>query len=82
MILQPTKGQNKMSTSISIHGDPGASLAVQIRNWGSYISVDISFGRNTITLYPNAKEGETVFSLTEDILESLQSPAMWYQPEN
>jgi hypothetical protein len=68
-----------MSTSISIHGDPGASLAVQVRNWGTYISVQISFGRDTIILYPNAEEGETVSSLTEDILESLQSPTTWSQ---
>lgn len=59
-----------MTTSMNIHAERGDKISVEVKDWETYISVTIAFGRNSITMYP--KESEDV-SVAEQIHEVLKA---------
>ena len=70
-----------MSTQTSIHAENGDKLSVEIKDWETYNSVTISFGRNSVTMYP--KDGaETVAEQVREVLKALCNPVMSFPGKN
>ena len=42
---------------MSIHAERGDKIAVEVKDWGTYMSVTVTFGRNSIAMYPKEHEG-------------------------
>jgi hypothetical protein len=59
-----------MSTSMNIHAETGDKISVEIKDWETYISVTVAFGRNSFTMYP--KESSDI-SIAEQIHEVLKA---------
>ena len=59
-----------MTTSTNIHAERGDKISVEVKDWDTYISVTVTFGRNSFTMYP--KESEDV-SVAEQIHEVLKA---------
>ena len=62
-----------MSTSISIHPTkPSDALSVDIVRWGEkYLSVQIKFGSNKITIYP--KDEDTIEEQLTAVLKAFSN---------
>lgn len=60
-----------MSTSMNIHAERGDKIAVEVKDWGTYMSVTIAFGRNTISLFPKEHEGVSVSEQIHEVLKAL-----------
>lgn len=70
-----------MSTQTSIHAESGDKLSVEIKDWETYISVTISFGRNSVTMYP--KDGDkSVAVQVHEVLKALSNPEMSFPSKN
>lgn len=65
-----------MSTSMNIHAERGDKIAVEVKDWGTYMSVTIAFGRNTISLFPKEHEGVSVSEQIHEVLKALASPTI------
>ena len=70
-----------MSTTTSIHAENGDKLSIEIKDWETYISVTISFGRNSVTMYP--KDGDkSVAVQVREVLKALSNPEMSFPGNN
>jgi len=70
-----------MSTSMNIHANDGDKLSVEIKDWGTYISVTFNYGRNSVTMYP--KDGDTSVAVqVHEVLKALSNPEMSFPGKN
>lgn len=59
-----------MTTSMNIHAERGDKISVEVKDWETYISVTIAFGRNSIMLYPKEHEGVSVAEQIHEVLKA------------
>ena len=70
-----------MSTQMNIHANDGDKLSVEIKDWGTYISVTFNYGRNSVTMYP--KDGDkSVAVQVHEVLKALSNPEMSFPGNN
>ena len=70
-----------MSTQMNIHANDGDKLSVEIKDWGTYISVTFNYGRNSVTMYPKDGDKSVAVQLHE-VLKALSNPEMSFPGNN
>jgi hypothetical protein len=65
-----------MSTSMSIHAERGDKIAVEVKDWGTYMSVTVTFGRNSIAMYPKEHEGVSVAEQIHEVLKAFANASV------
>jgi hypothetical protein len=62
-----------MTTNIHIHGKKGDKISAEVNDWGTYISVEVSFGGSSVTMYPKENSDVSVAEQVHDILKAFAS---------
>ena len=62
-----------MTTNVSMHGKKGDKISVEVNDWGTYISVEVSFGGSSVTMYPKENSDVSVAEQVHDILKAFAS---------
>jgi hypothetical protein len=70
-----------MSTSTNIHANDGDKLSVEIKDWGTYISVTVNFGGHSITMYPK-DHTVAIAAQVHEVLKALCNPEMSFPGNN
>lgn len=65
-----------MSTSMSIHAEHGDKISVEVKDWGSYVSVTVKFGSNSFTMYPKESEEVSVAEQMREVLKAFANPTL------
>jgi hypothetical protein len=71
-----------MSTSMNIHADRGDKISVEVNDWGSYISVTVKFGGNSITMYPKETADVSVSEQLHEVLQAFSRPTISFPKDN
>jgi hypothetical protein len=71
-----------MSTSMNIHADRGDKISVEVKDWGTYMSVTVTFGGNSITMYPKETADVSVAEQLHEVLQAFSHPTISFPKDN
>jgi hypothetical protein len=70
-----------MSTSMSIHAERGDKISLEVKDWGSYVSVTVKFGSNSFTMFPKESPDVPVAEQIHEVLKAFASPTLSFPGE-